>query len=290
MILSGRYALVSGGGTGLGRAIACHLVRAGASVMVCGRNAGPLEAVREELSIDLAPDQQVLSETADISKTDDVDALVSETLTVFPHLDILVNNAGVYGPMGTIEDNDWAQWVAAININLLGTIYLTRALVPHFKERKFGKIISLSGGGATQPLPGLSSYAVSKAGLVRFVETLARETEDFGIDANAIAPGVLNTRLLDEAIEAGPDKIGEAFHARMVQMKAEGTTASLDLSAELVVFLSSDESNGISGRLISSLWDPWREFPKHLDDIKETDIFTLRRIIPKERDMDWGDV
>lgn len=290
MILSGRYALVTGGGTGLGKAIARHLVQSGASVMICGRNAGPLEAVTKDISVDLAPGQEIFARGADISKTDDVNALVSETLSVFPHLDILVNNAGVYGPMGTIEDNDWAQWVAAININLLGTIYLTRALVPHFKEREFGKIINLSGGGATQPLPGLSSYAVSKAGLVRFVETLARETENFGIDANAIAPGVLNTRMLDEAIEAGPDKVGEAFHARMVKMKAEGTTASLDISAELVVFLSSDESNGISGRLISSLWDPWREFPKHLGAIKETDIYTLRRIIPKERDMDWGDV
>lgn len=172
----------------------------------------------------------------------------------------------------------------------MGTIFLTRAFIPHFKERGAGKIINLSGGGATQPLPGLSSYAVSKAGLVRFVETLARETQDFGIDVNAIAPGILNTRLLDEAIEAGPGKVGEDFHARMVRMKEDGSTASLDISAELVVFLSSDESKGISGRLISSIWDPWRDFPEHLDEIRGSDIFTLRRIIPKERDMDWGDV
>ena len=115
-----------------------------------------------------------------------------------------MNNAGVYGPMGSIEDVDWDAWVRAIEINLFGSILMCRALLPHFKAQRYGKIIQLSGGGATNPLPRISAYAASKAAIVRFAESLALEVRDEGIDVNAIAPGALNTRMMDELLAAGP--------------------------------------------------------------------------------------
>ena len=123
---------------------------------------------------------------------------------ILPGLDILVNNAGVYGPMGPIEENDWEAWVRAIQINLFGTVLMSRAVIPIFRGQNYGKIINLSGGGATAPLPRMSSYAASKAAVVRLTETLAEELRDAHVDVNAIAPGALNTRLLDEVLAAGP--------------------------------------------------------------------------------------
>ena len=204
-------------------------------------------------------------------------------------VNVLIANAGVYGTKGPIEEIDWQEWSDAIDINLKGTVLVTRSVIPHFKRKKSGKIIYLSGGGATKPLPYLSAYAASKAAVVRFCETVAEELVDFGIDVNAIAPGALNTRLLDEVIEAGPDKVGKKFYEQSVKQKERGGD-SLSKGAELTVFLATKASDGITGKLISALWDPWKDLSGYLDDLKKTDIYTLRRIIPSDRGMAWGDV
>ena len=166
-------------------------------------------------------------------------------------------------------------------------IMQVRRILPHFKKRGFGKIINLSGGGATVPLPNFSSYAVSKAGVVRFTETLAEEVKEFGIDVNAVAPGPLNTRLLDEVLAAGPKKVGARFYAKAKKQKSAGG-ASLEKGADLCVFLASHESDGITGKLISALWDPWETLNLHKEELRSTDVYTLRRIMPKDRGFTWG--
>ncbi len=284
--LEGRAALITGANQGLGREIARAYVQAGASVMLCARNAELLEQTRAELVTYTQPDQIVMACAADVARPEDVQRLVAETLQIFPHLSILVNNAGIYGPKGFIEDVDWDEWVQAISINLLGSVLLCRAVLPHFKAQRYGKIIQISGGGATNPLPRVSAYAASKAAVVRFAETLAEETRDNGIDVNAIAPGALNTRLLDEIIAAGPEQVGQGFYERSVKQKAQGGTP-LDKGADLAVFLAAAASNGITGKLISAVWDPWANMPEHLDDLRSTDVYTLRRIVPKDRFLDW---
>ena len=119
-------------------------------------------------------------------------------------------------------------------------------------------------------------------------ETLALELKDWGIDVNAVAPGALLTRLTDDLIAAGAGRIGPDLHARMVKLKQEGGTP-LAVGAELCVYLGSEDSNGLTGRLIAAPWDPW-PFAKHaLSEIAESDIYTLRRILPKDRGKGWGD-
>jgi NAD(P)-dependent dehydrogenase (short-subunit alcohol dehydrogenase family) len=166
-------------------------------------------------------------------------------------------------------------------------VLLSRAVLPHFKQAGHGKIVQLSGGGATNPLPMLSAYAASKAAVVRFMETLAEETRRHRIDVNCIAPGALNTRLLDQFIAAGPDRLGAEFHARALRQKDEGG-ASLETAAALAVFLGSTASDGITGKLISAVWDPWTQLPEHLEDLRRTDVYTLRRIVPADRGLGWG--
>lgn len=104
---------------------------------------------------------------------------------------------------------------------------------------------------------------------------------------NSIAPGALNTRLLDDVIAAGPGKVGKEFHVASLKQKLSGGTP-LETSAALCVFLASEESDGLTGKLVSAVWDPWRDFPVHSEDLRKTDVYTLRRIVPKERGLKWG--
>jgi NAD(P)-dependent dehydrogenase (short-subunit alcohol dehydrogenase family) len=159
--------------------------------------------------------------------------------------------------------------------------------LPHFKRQRSGKIVQLSGGGATSPLPWMTAYAVSKAAVVRFVETLSHEVRDHGIEVNAIAPGALNTRMLDEVLLAGPEKVGQSYYDRSLEQKASGG-APLESAADLAVFLGSPLSNGITGRLISAVWDNWRTLTEHVDQLSASDVYTLRRIVPADRGLDWG--
>ncbi|HEV3438459.1 MAG TPA: SDR family oxidoreductase, partial [Gemmata sp.] len=118
---------------------------------------------------------------------------------------------------------------------------------------------------------------------VRFTETLAEECRGTRIDVNAIAPGALNTRLMDELIAAGPEKVGASFHEKMVQQQKQGGTP-LEKGAELVTFLASAVSDGISGRLLSAVWDDWANLPVRRSELAASDIYTLRRITPSDRE------
>jgi len=285
--LDNRVAIVTGANQGLGYEISKKYIEAGASLMICARNDALLKKSRQELAAMARPGQIVVAMPADVSKQEDVIALVGETLKQFGRFDILVNNAGVYGPKGAIENVVWEEWLSAIAINLFGSILMCRAVLPHFKGAGRGKIIQLSGGGATSPLPMISAYAVSKTAVVRFIETLAEEVRVNHIDVNAVAPGSLNTRMLEEILEAGPEKVGGDFYKRSLKQKGDGG-APLGKGAELAVFLGSSLSDGITGKLISAVWDPWQTLSHHLNDLKRSDIYTLRRIVPKDRGMTWG--
>jgi NAD(P)-dependent dehydrogenase (short-subunit alcohol dehydrogenase family) len=285
--LSGKYALISGANQGLGLAIAQAYVAAGANVLLCARDIDKLIQARQIVSKLAGPEQLVEIKKTDVSQEDEVQQLAQRAFSIFPRLDILVNNAGVYGPKGKIEDVDWSEWVRAIEVNLFGSILMCRALLPHFRKNSYGKIIQLSGGGATNPLPNFSAYAASKTAVIRFIETLAVEIQEDHIDINAIAPGALNTRLLDEVLEAGPGKVGRLFYERSLKQKLDGGTP-LEKAASLAVFLASAASDGLTGKLISAIWDPWEQLPQHLDELQKTDVYTLRRIVPEDRGMDWG--
>jgi NAD(P)-dependent dehydrogenase (short-subunit alcohol dehydrogenase family) len=261
-------------------------VAAGASVIICARDEGMLSDAADVLKRCASNDQGIFHMVVDVAESESVDALIDFAIDKMGRIDILVNNAGIYGPKGPTDSVDWVQWVQALNVNLLGSVLMCRGVIPHMKRQGYGKIVQLSGGGATNPLPNLSSYAVSKAGIVRFIETLAIEAAEYGIDANAIAPGALNTRMLDEVLASGPEAVGNEFYERALQQKASGG-AGLEKGANLAVFLGSAGSDGITGKLISAIWDPWEELDRYKADLEDSDIYTLRRIVPSDRGLDW---
>jgi 3-oxoacyl-[acyl-carrier protein] reductase len=286
MKLKGINALITGGSLGLGKVIAEHYLREGANVALCARNEIELSATRDELGAKF-PAQKVLSKPCDVSNETQVNNFVASALRELGSLHALVLNAGVYGPMGPTESVDLNEWRRAIDINLFGVLLPCRAAVPHFKKAGHGKIVVLSGGGATNPLPNISAYAASKAAVVRLMETLAEELKPHQVDINAIAPGALNTRFVDDVLAAGPDKVGAAFFEKNKQWKEKGATP-LELGAGLAVYLASAESNGITGKLISAQWDPWAKLHEHRDELAKSDIYCLRRIVPEDRGKKWS--
>jgi 3-oxoacyl-[acyl-carrier protein] reductase len=289
MKLAGKKILVTGASQGFGLAVAEACLAEGADVAICARSRTDVEAVGAALRARAAAGQRVAATVTDVSDAKAVGELVAHaTRELGGALDGLVNSAGVYGPKGAIEEVDWAEWTRATEINLYGTVLPCRAVLPGFRARGVGKIVNLSGGGATAPLPRLSAYAASKAAVVRFTETLAEELRGTRIDVNAVAPGALNTRLLDEVLAAGPDKVGKTFYERSLKQKADGG-APLEKGAALCVFLLSTESDGITGRLLSAIWDPWADLPQRRAELEKSDIYTLRRIVPKDRGQGWGD-
>ena len=268
-------------------AITRAFVAQGANVMMCARDKLVLAKARRQIERVARGKQRVLALEADVGEIEDVDRLVSRTLAAFGRLHILVNNAAIEGPKGLVEEVNWEDWVQTHRINLLGSVLLCRAVLPHFKKHRYGKIIQLSGGGATLPLPRSAAYATSKAAVVRFAETLAEEVRENGIDVNALAPGSLNTRFLDEVLRAGPKSVGKDRYKKALRQKQTGGTP-LEKGADLAVFLASSHSDGITGKLISAVWDPWKSLLKHRGALESTDIYTLRRIVPKGRGQAGG--
>jgi NAD(P)-dependent dehydrogenase (short-subunit alcohol dehydrogenase family) len=285
--LAGRRALITGSSQGFGLAVARAFVQAGAHVALCARSPAPLSQAEHELTQLAAGKTRVVAGPGDVSSAKDVERILTLVNHELGGLDILVCNAGVYGPKGPLEETSLDEWSRAVTINLLGTVLPCHAALPTLKAQQSGKILILSGGGATKPMPYLSAYAASKAAVVRFGETLAEEVRDFGIDVTMIAPGAMNTRMLDEVLAAGPDRVGEAYYRQALRQKEEGG-APLDRGASLCVFLASTESDGITGKLISAIWDPWEDLPNHLAEIVRSDIYTLRRIVPHDRGLSWG--
>lgn len=277
MTLKGKVAIVTGAGRGIGEAVAGAFAREGARSILVARTASEVVAAADAVRASGAAASAV---PADVSDPAAADRIVQAAIETYGRVDILVNAAGVYGPIGPVWEADPREWVRAIEVNLFGTMYLSRAAVPHMIRQREGKIVNFSGGGATAPLPYFSAYAVSKSAVVRFTETLAEEVRSFNIQVNAIAPGAVDTRLQDAVLAAG-DRAGPLFERiRRLRERQEGGVPR-DLPASLAVFLASPASNGLTGKLIAAPYDGWQTWDAaKIADVMTLPWFTLRRLDP----------
>jgi len=274
--LNGKKALVTGGSRGIGRAVARAFLEEGAQIVIISRHRPELEETARELS-KFGP---CLALPGDISREEEVSILVQESLKKLGAIDILVNAAAVTGPIGPFFQNNLKWWRDCLEINLWGTIYPIYYLLPHFMAKRRGKIINFSGGGATWARKNFSAYATAKTAVVRLTEILALELKEFNIQVNAISPGVVKTRMVEEIIRAGPDLAGQEYWDLVKRPEKEFD--SPELAAQLAVFLASDDANEISGKIISARWDNWQD-PETFKKMKEeADFFVLRRIDGRE--------
>lgn len=274
--------LITGSSSGIGRWLAGHFAGRGHEVWGFAR--------RDQTDFMLAQKNlgHVFRSTrGDVSRPDDLEKLAAEMARDWGRLDGLVCCAGVQGPLGPAMQLPAAAWDESLKINLHGTFHTlraTHALLLQTSRR--AKIVCFSGGGATAPRANFTPYAVAKIGIVRMVENLAHEWAGLPVDINALAPGAVNTRMTDEVIEAGPEVVGADEHRKTLEQKAAGGTPLPKVGA-VVDFLLAPQSDGITGRLISGLWDPYQALPARREALQKSDVFTLRRILPEDRGLDW---
>ncbi|MBP6506169.1 MAG: SDR family oxidoreductase [Opitutaceae bacterium] len=280
MKLSGRNTLITGGSQGFGRHLVEAFLAAGANVIFCARTAADVSTTQAALAPSLKPGQQLIGLACDVSDPASVAALFARATETGP-LHAVVNNAGIYGPIGPTEEVDLAEWTQAWSVNVTGTLLVCQHAIRVMRPQRAGKIINISGGGATNPMPRFAAYAATKAAVVRLTETLAEEFRADRIDVNAIAPGALRTRLTAQVLAAGPAKAGAEFFAKNKKWSDEGAVDP-KLGAALCVYLASSESDGITGKLISAQWDPWQD-PARFRALATGDVYTLRRIVPEDR-------
>ena len=286
--LKNKVVIITGASQGLGFEIAKSFAKLGSNLAICARNRFLLKKSLDKLKTYTESGQKIFAFKADVTNQREVFVFVKKIIKKFNKIDILINNAGILGPKGKMEELNWKQWIRTTEINLFGSVLMCRAVLPHFKKAKKGKIIQISGGGATNPKPMFTGYCASKAAIVRFVETLALEVKNYNIQVNSVAPGPLNTNMLNEVLQAGPKKVGKDFYIKAIQQKKNGGT-SFKIPKELIFFLSSSRSRGITGKLISARRDNWKNWPRHLKKIASSDVYTLRRIIGKDRSFSLGD-
>jgi 3-oxoacyl-[acyl-carrier protein] reductase len=279
MKLSGMSALITGASEGLGSVIAYRFVADGASVALTARTSETLETVRQSLLPMCVPGQTILAIPCDVSNPEEVDRLIATVVSTLSGLDTVINNASVFGPIGSLDEIPWQGWIDTFNTNLHGTVYTCRGAIPHLKRSRRGKIINISGGGAAQALPSLCAYAASKAAVLRFTEELAEELRPFHIDVNAVAPGPLNTRFVDHAISAGPERLGARLYKEIMEIRKNGGTP-FSLGANLCAYLASSVGDGITGKLISARYDDWATLREQLSEFDAPDLYTMRRIDP----------
>jgi 3-oxoacyl-[acyl-carrier protein] reductase len=270
--LANKVCVIVGASGAIGSAVARRFYAEGAHLALTFLTAKP-QTLCEELS--RGPGRAACYRL-DASDWMNVQAVIRQIRADFAGIDVLVNCSGIQGPIGPLEALDMAEWAKTIETNLFGSVYLARAVLPIMKERGRGKIILFSGGGAAYGRPYFTSYSSSKAAVVRFAECLGQELEAANIQVNAIAPGPVRSRMWDEmraAGEAGGPKLLE----ELKRMDESGGT-SPDRAAGLIVFLASDGSNRLTGRLLSAVWDDWEHLANRMDEIAASEVFTLRRV------------
>lgn len=285
MLLKGKTAIITGGSGGIGNFIVEDFLKEGAVVCVVDKNKEKLAALIDKFS--LAYPEKVKPTAGDITDYDFVHKAVEDIKNSFGTIDVLVNMAGIHGEIGPLWEGNPKEWEDALKVNLLGTYYMMRAAIPEMIRHGAGKIINFSGGGSTSSRPYFSSYAASKTGVVRITEIVADELKEKGhnIQVNAVAPGAINTAILNDIINAGSEKAGKEYEL-IQKIQANGGEDPGKVAA-LVTFLASAQSGRLTGRLISAIHDDWREIPRHVDEIVSSDIYTLRRIKPIDRGHGW---
>jgi len=265
--------VITGSSSGIGRALTERLIQHGHEVWGLAR--------RDQSDLKAGPIGRFRSSRCDVADWDQVKAAAAEIAAAWPALDGLVSCAAVQGAIGRATAADPHEWSATVRTGLDGTFFPIRALREALgRAPRRAKIVCFSGGGASKARPNFSAYAAAKTALVRLVETIAEEERAAPLDINALAPGAIHTPMTDAIIAAGAAKAGDDEYRGALKTKAAGA-AGLERALDLAEWLLSPASDGISGRLLSAVWDPWTELAGHGPKLREQETYTLRRTAPR---------
>ena len=278
--LAGRTAVVTGAAGGFGLVLSKKLAEAGAELLLVVRTSDQTSTIQRHIPAPAVPIHFVV---IDLTSPDAATIIAAQASALMGGVDVLLNNAAIQGPVGHAWETTSADWALTIQVNLLAAVDLCRRCIPLMpKSAGRGKIINMSGGGATSPRPRFSAYSTAKTALVRFSETLAEETKDLRIDVNAVAPGMMNTAMTRQLLAAGVELAGDREYSAAIKLAEAGSHHEIR-AADLCLFLASSASDGISGKLLSAVWDPWESLADHAAELMASDVYTLRRIVPEDR-------
>lgn len=234
--LSGKLAIITGGGSGIGRGIARALAKAGADIALCGRRLSVCETACAEIR-----QTGVAAEAfrCDVSQPSEVEAMVAAVIERFGRIDILVNNAGIAGAAQPFLDIALEQWRQTIDINLTGMFLCAQAVGRHMVRERRGKIINVASVGSFLPLPCSADYSASKGGVMMLTRAMALELIRHNIQVNAVCPGYIATELKQDTIERVAEKAARKVPAGRIGRSEEVAGA--------VVFLASSASDYMVG-------------------------------------------
>jgi NAD(P)-dependent dehydrogenase (short-subunit alcohol dehydrogenase family) len=267
--LHGMRVLVTGAGRGIGKRLAIGFSQAGARVGLAARTEAQLDLAKLEIE---QAGGTALKIRGDVRSVEEMTSIAERFRAAFGGVDVLIAAAGVPGPIGPLLSVRAKAWNETIETNVIGVVNACRAVLPSMVEKRSGKIILISGGGAANSRPNLSAYAASKAAVVRFAECLAAEVRDHNVQVNAIDPGGAYTNLTDEILHAGEERAGAKEVEEAEQIRVTGGIAP-EKQIQLALFLASERSNHISGKLIY-VTDDWKRF-EH--ENMKPEAYALRR-------------
>ena len=242
MELEGKVAIVTGGGRGIGRAIAKVIAREGAAVTLAARSLDQLRATAEEIQGDGG---RCLVVETDVTSEDSVNRMAKETLEAFRTIDILVNNSGIAGPTALCEETTIDDWNQTFAVNVIGPFLCCKAVLPVMKAKRWGRVINISSMSGKRPLVRRTPYTSSKMAVMGFTRTLAHEVGEFGITVNSVCPGATSGERIDNVIRSLAE--GEGRSEAEVRADFTGPSALKSLvdpedTAEMAAFLASDRA------------------------------------------------
>ncbi len=244
MKIKGKVALITGGGTGIGNAIAKRFVGEGAKICISGRRQEILDKVERSL-----PAGTVVTCPGDVTKYKDVERMVETALKFGGRLDVVVNNAGI-DPGGTVADVDVELWRQVIEINLTGPFLVMKAAIPHMIKSGGGSVINISSLGGLRCLPGMAAYCSSKAGLIMLTKQAALDYGPFKVRCNAVCPGATRTAMLEEALSPLAKTLNtdvDGVFARISSNVPLHRVATPDEISGVCIYLASDDSSFMTG-------------------------------------------
>ncbi len=247
MKLEGKVALITGGGTGIGTAIAERFVAEGAKICITGRRQAILDKVAQALPLGM-----VATCSGDVTKYEDVKRMVETALTFGGRLDVVVNNAGI-DPGGTVTDVDPELWRKVIEINLTGPFLVMKASIPHLIKGGGGSIINISSLGGLRCLPGMPAYSASKAGLIMLTQQAALDYGPFKVRCNAVCPGATRTAMLEEAVSPLTEVLGTNVDGVFACISSNiplRRVAAPDEVSGVCSYLASDDSSFMTGSVL----------------------------------------
>jgi len=268
-LLKGQVAFVTGGGRGIGRAIAQTFAAAGAAVAVLARSASELA---ETVALIERNGSRGLALSADVTSTDAVRNAIRAIEQSLGPVDVLVNNAGTVRPFAPLWETDAGEWWRGMEINMLGPLLCSRFVLPGMISRRKGRIINVASGAGAMAMANFSSYVCSKTALVRFTECLALETKSYGIAVFVIAPGTVRTAMSEYSLNSAEGQKWLPWFRRIFD---EGHTVPPERPASLVLELASGRADALSGRFVS-IYDDLDQLLQGSAEVEKRNLHALK--------------